>query len=84
MPDPTPDRYGRYRVRDRTNRRSGTWSTTIYNPDTMQLVSGAASDCYGAALPPKPWRPAPSGATPETPAPAGENTTTEEGDSNVG
>lgn len=77
MPDLTPDQYGRYRVRDRTNRRSGTWSTTIYNPDTMQPVGGPASDIYGAALPPKPYRPA--SLAPEPPAPAGDTTTTEGG-----
>ena len=71
-----PDRYGRYRVRDRTNRRSGSWSTRHYNPLTMLLVPNArASDVYGAALPPKPYAAPPQPPTP--PAPAEDHETTE-------
>lgn len=75
-----PDEHGRYRVRDRKNRRSGTWSSRVFNPDTMLLIpNAAASDGYGKALPHKPWRPE-SPATPtEPPAPADEDTTHPEG-----
>lgn len=73
-----PDEHGRYRVRDKKNRRSGTWSSTFYNPDTMLLVPNArASDGYGKALPPKPYSPD-SGTTNEPAAPA-EDTTNPEG-----
>ena len=63
-----PDQHGRYRVRDKKNKQSGTWSSTFYNPDTMLLVPNAnASDIYGKALPPKPY-------TPEPAAPPAEDT----------
>lgn len=74
-----PDRFGRYRVRDRTAKEMGTWSTARYNPATMLLVPNAkASDGYGRALPPKPWRPLPAQQAPETPASAEETTNTDE------
>ena len=72
-----PDEHGRYRVRDKKNKRSGAWSSTFYNPDTMLLVPNArASDGYGKALPPKPY--SPDSGTSEPPAPA-EDTTNPEG-----
>lgn len=76
-----PDRHGRFRVRDKKNRYSGTWSTTAYNPDTMTLVPNAnASDGYGRALPEKPYKPKPLDVAPDSPAPAGDNTTEGESD----
>lgn len=79
-----PDQYGRYRVRDKTNKRSGTWSTTVFNPDTMLMVANAdASDIYGKALPAKPFGPAPLAVPTQTPAPAG-TTNDNEGDRNDG
>ena len=63
-----PDKHGRWRVRDKTNRRSGAWSSRFYDPETMLLVPNAnASDGYGAALPPKRFV-----ELPEPPAPAGD------------
>lgn len=76
MPDrqTNPDKHGRYRVRDKINRRSGSWSTVFYDPDSMLLVSNAnASDGYGKALPPKPFVELPT----DPPAPAGGNNETE-------
>lgn len=79
-----PDQYGRYRVRDKTNKRSGTWSTTVFNPDTMLMVANAdASDTYGKALPAKPMGPGATGRAPSDPGSAG-NTNDNEGDRNDG
>ena len=50
---PTPDRFGRFRVRAKSG-HSGIWSTRNFNPKLHEIVPGPASDTYGAALPPKP------------------------------
>ena len=53
---PTPDDYGRYRVRHKGDTASPAWSTRTFNPDRHVIVPGDASDTYGNALPPKPIR----------------------------
>lgn len=50
-----PDQWGRYRVRAK-GAKSGIWSTRNYRADRHEIVPGPASDTYGAALPPKPFK----------------------------
>lgn len=53
-----PDEHGRYRVRSKTAPSLGVWSTRVYDPERHALVANAhASDSYGNALPPLPYRP---------------------------
>lgn len=80
---PNPDKHGWYRVRDRSAKEMGSWSSRVFLPGTMVIVPNAkASDQYGRALPPKPWRPLPATQPTEPPASAEEtNTTTEESNS---
>lgn len=56
MPNPEPDQYGRYRVRRKGDKQSPSWSTRLYDPEKHVIVSGPASDSYGAAWPSKPHR----------------------------
>ena len=78
---PQPDKHGWYRVRDKTNRRSGSWSSRLYNPATMTIHPGPASDIYGAALPPKAWQETPATNAADDAATPSSNI---EGDKNVG
>ena len=56
MPSPEPDQHGRYRVRRKGDTSSPQWSTRNFDPEKHVIVSGPASDSYGAAWPPKPHR----------------------------
>lgn len=51
--NPTPDRYGRFRVRPKGRTDATAYSTNAFDPDRHVLVPGPASDIYGKALPPK-------------------------------
>lgn len=53
--NPSPDAYGRFRVRAKGDTKSPIWSTRIFNPEMHVIAPGDASDSYGNALPAKPY-----------------------------
>lgn len=79
---PTPDEYGRYRVRIKGDTKSPIWSTRNFDPERHVALSGPASDSYGNALPSKPYwpllNPHPATVTPADLAESETNTTDEE------
>lgn len=60
---PEPDQWGRYRVR-RKGARSAIYSTRRFDPDVHVIVPGPASDTYGEAIPPHPYRKPAANAAP--------------------
>lgn len=82
---PTPDEYGRYRVRRKGDTSAPAYSTPRFDPARHVIMPGPASDIYGAALPPKPSRrlavseePPAGGATTNDPPAGGEENENDE------